>query len=149
MSKVLVYATSDERVHVVHPAPQSRVEGQSEADWLAWVAARSVPEDVVALTMELAELPAYESDKRHQWRLRGGRVVADPTVPHPSASRPRPDPGQQPAAATSPAPAESLATQTKLALIEQELADVRATQEALIRALTAANVNPLPGEVPP
>lgn len=61
-----------------------------------------------------------------------------------------PVPGQPSFISQQPtsAPAESLATQTKIALLEQEIAQMRETQNALIRSLHAVNVKPVPAEPP-
>lgn len=78
MAKVIIFTRPVVGgIAVVYPLGQQ--EGESEQDWLARVAAKSVPEGVSWRAVELAELPS-DHTLSHAWIDNGTTVALDPAL---------------------------------------------------------------------
>lgn len=75
-AKRLVYARLDGGISVVIPDPGCRRPGQSVADWLAHVAARSIPPGTDFAVLDAETLPSRRF--RGAWRRSGAAVLVDP-----------------------------------------------------------------------
>jgi hypothetical protein len=78
MSRCRVYTMPDGSVRIVHPAPESRLPDEPEADWYARVMARTEAANPSLqgrpfLDSDTADLPA-DRTQRATWRVRSGRV---------------------------------------------------------------------------
>lgn len=77
--KCIIYTRADGALAVVHPADAQR-EGETEGDWLARIAARSVPAGTPWRAIDTSELPADTGDAdRAGWVDSGTSVTVDPT----------------------------------------------------------------------
>ena len=72
--KVRVLYNNDSTVSVIHPAPKSRREDESEADWLKRVFDKATPKAAEYDDIEASELPQNRED-RAAWEGMKGQGV--------------------------------------------------------------------------
>lgn len=66
MSKVRVVYNKDNTVSIIHPAPKSRRDGESESEWLDRVFTKATPKNVEYDDIDNSELPKDRKD-RNSW----------------------------------------------------------------------------------
>jgi hypothetical protein len=76
MNKRILYTNADGGVSVIVPAPDAQLEGETENDFLARVAAGAVPEGVPFSIVDVSEVPA-DRTFRNAWRKSGATVTHD------------------------------------------------------------------------
>lgn len=85
MPRCLVVQQPSGNVVVIHPAPKARRAGESDSTFHARIFADTLDQGgwtaLPTLEMGSSDLPARA--QRHKWRLQGGQVRVDPTVPDP------------------------------------------------------------------
>lgn len=80
MSKVIVYARPDGGVSVVHAAPATRVETETEEQWLQRIAAKVVPPGIDRRTIRIiaaTEIPVDRTFRDACVLAQDGKVVHD------------------------------------------------------------------------
>lgn len=78
MAAILLWTNPDGYLCVVVPAPAGQLPGESQADWLARVAATSIPAGTSYRTADTADLPTDYAD-RGAWADNGANVYVDQT----------------------------------------------------------------------
>lgn len=76
MNKRILYTNSQGGLSVIIPAPDAQLHGESEADFLARLAAQVVPAGVA---FDVVDVTAVPSDRtfRNAWRKQGAGVTHD------------------------------------------------------------------------
>jgi hypothetical protein len=76
MNKRILYTNPEGGVSVIVPAPDAQLEGETEGDFIARVAAGAVPEGVPFSIVDGSEVPS-DRTFRNAWRKSGAAVTHD------------------------------------------------------------------------
>jgi len=76
--KKIVYTNSDGQLCVVHPAPQAMLDGETEAEFVARIAAKDVPQGFVFEIVEASDIPT-DRTFRNAWEIKSGLIEHDMT----------------------------------------------------------------------
>lgn len=77
MEKRIVYIGDDGGVNVIHPTPEERRDGESDAAFAARIADQDVPAGMVFKVIDVSGVPPAGDIFRHAWRMRKGAIVVD------------------------------------------------------------------------
>lgn len=72
--KKIIYTRPDGGLSVVHPAPQARLEGESEDGFLQRVLAKDVPSDAINVQIVEEEIVPADRTFRNAWEADGSKI---------------------------------------------------------------------------